>query len=283
MTHFMSLFRRAINVASIGPIALFISLTSLQKIAQAQISITPQVVELDLKRGQAQGSILMINGSPLPLDTKSYIGPFTYDREGGFRELKDSPQDLTPYLQLYPLDITLAATEQRRSRFVVRLAPNLPDGEYRAMIFTALGSNALPKGRPLTNTTTFEVKYLPRIGVAVYVRKGDISPKISVENVQWDANKSQVKILVKNSGKASSILRGEWTLKQDNKTIKEGLIQETTVIAESDRSMNLPMLFPNDATMQKLTPGRYQIEGNIFSRNQTFPYQTSFEVTANNK
>ncbi len=281
MVHLTSLFKKALSVAAIGPIGLVLSLTSFQEIAQAQFSVSPLVVELNAKRGQAQGTILMINGASTPLDTKSYIRPFTYDREKGFQELKDSPQDLTPYVQLYPANITFAATEQRRIRFVARLAPNLPDGEYRAMIFTEIGSIELPKDEQSSNLTVLTTSIQPRFGVAVYVRKGNISPKLSVENINWDNNTNQAKILVKNSGKASTIVQGEWTLKKDDKTIKQGQTQDTTVIAESDRSINISMIF-SDTTPEKLAPGRYYLEGNIlwgFNNTQKIPYQVSFEVT----
>ena len=283
----MILFKSSLErVVSTTVIGLVLSLTSFPKIAQAQFTISPQVVELNAKRGQAQGSILMINGASTPLATKSYITPFTYDRESGFQELKDSPQDLTPYVQLYPANVTLEGTEQRRIRFVTRLAPNLPDGEYRAMIFTELGAIELPKeqGIETSNTIVMTTSIQPRFGVAVYVRKGNISSKLSVENTSWDNNASQAKILVKNSGKATAIVQGEWSLKQGDKTIKKGWVQDTTVIAEGDRSVNISMLSQDEVKIEKLTPGRYQLEGNIlwgFNHSQKIPYQISFEIPVN--
>jgi hypothetical protein len=149
------------------------------------------------------------------------------------------------------------------------------------MIFTELGSIELPKDEQPSNLTVLTTSIQPRFGVAVYVRKGNISPKLSVENINWDSNTNQAKILVKNSGKASTIVQGEWTLKKDDKTIKQGQTQDTTVIAESDRSVNISMIF-SDTTPEKLAPGRYYLEGNIlwgFNNTQKIPYQVSFEVT----
>ena len=283
MILFASSLKKAFSATTIGSIGLVLGLTSFPKMAQAQFTISPQVVELNAKRGQAQGSILMINGASTPLPTKSYITPFTYDRESGFQELKESPQDLTPYVQLYPANVTLAGTEQRRIRFVTRLAPNLPDGEYRAMIFTELNSIEVPKEQVIEtgNTIVMTTSVQPRFGVAVYVRKGNISSKLNVENTNWDSTTHQVKVLVKNSGKATAIVQGEWTLKQGDKTIKKGSVQDTTVIAEGDRMVNISMLSSNETNPEKLASGRYQLEGNIlwgFNHSQKIPYQVSFEV-----
>lgn len=264
--------------------ACIAGITTLPKVAQAQFSIGPQIVELTANRGQAQGSIMMINSASAPIQARTVIKPFTYDRESGFKELTSSPQDLTPYLQVHPPIVSIEGNDRRRMRFIARLAPNLPDGEYRAMVFTELddikvaqpNSEASEKGIELTTTIQ------PRFGVAVYVRKGNVSPKLSVDGFRWNNDRQQADILVKNEGKATGIVTGTWTLKQDNRVISKGQGNDTTVLAEADRYIKFAIA-PATKPAEKLAPGRYQIEGKILwgmNRLKEIPYQYSFEVPA---
>jgi hypothetical protein len=228
----------------------------------------------------------MTNSSSAPIQARTVIKPFTYDRESGFKELTSSPQDLTPYLQVYPAIVSIDGNDQRRMRFIARLAPNLPDGEYRAMVFTELDNikvvqpNSEASGIELTTTIQ------PRFGVAVYVRKGNVSPKLSVDGFRWNHDRQQAEILVKNEGKASGIVTGNWTLKQGDRVIRKGQGNDTTVLAEADRYINFaitPADKPAEKPIEKLAPGRYQIEGKILwgmNRLKEIPYQYSFEVPA---
>jgi P pilus assembly chaperone PapD len=250
--------------------------------AQAGLSVSPQVVELNVKRGQTQGSLTMSNTDDNPVKTRSYAVPFTYDRDNGFQVLKDSPSDLTPYLQLYPANATLPGTDKRRLRFTTKLAPNLPDGEYRTMIFTEMEGIKLPEeksgnaGEEVSVTTTI----LPRIGVAVYVRKGDLKPNLSVDSVRFDNAKQEPQILVKNAGKASAFTTATWTLKQGDREIQRGDVQLTTVLAETDRYLRVTL---PDAAKAKLPAGQYELSGKVlwgFNQSKEIPYKFSFKVDA---
>ena len=68
-----------------------------QTAARADISISPMIVETEVQRGQAQGSITVSNLGAEDFRARVYSAPFTYDAEQGFQLLESSPQDLTPY------------------------------------------------------------------------------------------------------------------------------------------------------------------------------------------
>ena len=91
--------------------------------------------------------------------------------------------------------------------------------------------------------------------------------------------KSLVQLLVKNSGKASVITQGEWTIKKENKQIYNGRGIDTTVIAEGERYLTVD--YSNAAKKIQLEPGEYQLSGNLgWGVNQTnkIPFSVKFIV-----
>jgi P pilus assembly chaperone PapD len=246
--------------------------------AQASLSVSPLVVELDSRQGQAQGTITVGNSGDDPFRARSYAVPFTYDRETGFKELKQATNDLTPYLQFSPPEVSIPGADKRRVRFITRLAPSLPDGEYRAMIFTETLNQIVPPEVVTSGETTVTTTILPRLGVAVYVRKGKLSPSLAIDSLRFNAPDQQPQILVKNTGKATAIVMSEWTIKQADREITKGMVQDTTVIAEGDRYVTIKL-----PETTKLAPGEYQLQGNIlwgFNHSQKIPYQFKFTVPA---
>ena len=206
--------------------------------------------------------------------------PSPTDREAGFKELKTSPNNLAPYLQLYPANITIPSSDQRRLRFAAKLAPNLPDGEYRAMVFTEMKPVKLPdQTGSADENVVIATTVVPRMGVAIYVRKGDVSPNLLAESVRFNADKNQVQVLVKNSGKATAFVAGTWSLKQGNKEISNGRVKDpTTVLAESDRYLKFPL--PDD-TKSQLSAGQYELSGKLLwgvNQAREIPYKLSFTV-----
>ena len=252
--------------------------TLIAPVAQAGLSVSPLVVELNSRQGQAQGTITVGNSGEDPFRARSYAVPFTYDRETGFKELPKADNDLTPYLQFSPPEVSIPGADRRRVRFITRLAPSLPDGEYRAMIFTETLNQIVPPEVTTSGETTVTTTILPRLGVAVYVRKGKLSPSLAIDSFRFNALDQQPQVLVKNTGKASAIVMSEWTIKQADREITKGMVQETTVIAEGDRYVSIKL-----PETTKLSPGDYQLQGNIlwgFNHSQKIPYQFKFTVSA---
>lgn len=252
--------------------------TLIAPVAQAGLSVSPLVVELNSRQGQAQGTITVGNSGEDPFRARSYAVPFTYDRETGFKELPKADNDLTPYLQFSPPEVSIPGADKRRVRFITRLAPSLPDGEYRAMIFTETLNQIVPPEVTTSGETTVTTTILPRLGVAVYVRKGKLSPSLAIDSFRFNALDQQPQVLVKNTGKASAIVMSEWTIKQADREITKGMVQETTVIAEGDRYVSIKL-----PETTKLSPGDYQLQGNIlwgFNHSQKIPYQFKFTVSA---
>lgn len=237
-------------------------------IAQAQVSLSPLVIEVQARRGQAQGVINVSNTSNQPFRARVYAEPFTYSRDTGFKTLTSSPSDLTPYLQFSPRELVVPPGVTRRVRLITRFPPSLNQGEYRAVIFTE-------NLRQTTDDSGNSVALKTRIGATVYVRQGDLSPNLSVEKGSWNQSQQQIQLLVNNAGEASVRPAVSWILKRGETVVETGNIEPTGIVAESDRYFLLR--YPNQD--QSIPPaGEYQISGELLWSNQDRQEKAPFKV-----
>ncbi|NER99915.1 MAG: P pilus assembly protein, chaperone PapD [Symploca sp. SIO1B1] len=221
--------------------------------AQAQMRISPLVIEVEAQRGQAQGVISVTNTSSETFRARVYAEPFTYNRDTGFTTLQSSPSDLTTYLQFSPRELTVAPGVTRRVRLISRFPPSLPEGEYRAVVFTETLNQA-------TDATGNRVALTARIGTTVYVRQGNLSPNLTVESASWNSEQKQIQLLVRNTGMASVRPVASWTLQQGATVVEKGSIQPTGIVAQSDRYFLLK--YPNQ-DQPIPTSGQYQLRGEL--------------------
>ncbi|MDB9495043.1 hypothetical protein PN441_07680 [Spirulina major CS-329] len=245
---------------------------------RANVGISPMVIETELRRGQAQGTITIRNTGENDFRARVYTSPFTYDPETGIQFLESSPQDLTPYLQFSPRELQVPGTNERRIRFIARIPPSAPDGEYRAMIFTEnLQATVQEEGDGDVRITTTIV---PRIGVAVYVRKGDISHQLSAPQARYNPETQQLQLLVENTGLASVRVEGNWQLRKDGETLYAGAGPAHTVIAENSRYLTVDYRQTDDPENPlTLTPGTYELSGHLGSGVNFDSDRTPFRVT----
>ncbi|MTJ53534.1 hypothetical protein FJR38_13220 [Anabaena sp. UHCC 0253] len=247
--------------------------------AKADIAISPLVIEANEKRGQAQGTITVTNRDAKEFRARVYSLPFTYDVETGFQLVDSSPLDLTPYLQFSPRELQVPGTDNRRIRFIARFPPSLPDGEYRAMLFTENLEATIQEEQGANSSVIFKTAIVPRVGVAVYVRKGNVSHNLSVVNARYNPKSQQLQLLVKNTGKASAILQGEWNIKKGDKQIYSGRGMDTTVITQGERYLAVD--YSSAAKKIQLEPGEYQLSGSLgwgVNRTNKIPFSVKFIV-----
>ena len=243
----------------------------------AQVSISPLVIEVEAKRGQTQGVINVGNNTNELFRARVYAEPFTYSRDDGFQILKKGDQsDLTPYLQFSPRELNVPAGVERRIRFIARLPPSLPPGEYRAVVFT---ENLQQRENESGNT----VGLATRIGVTIYVRHGDLSPTLAVKDASWNSQQRQIQMLVTNTGGASARPEVNWTLKQGEMVVKTGKLDPTGIVAQSERNFLLGYPVKDQSIV---TPGEYQLSGKLVwsegdnQRTQDFSVNLNIPATA---
>jgi P pilus assembly chaperone PapD len=240
--------------------------------AIAQMSVSPLVIEAKAERGEAKGIVTITNTSNTPSRVRIYAEPFTYEKNTGFQTLESSPTSLTPYLQFSPRELTIQPGESRRVRLISNLAPNLPEGEYRAVVF----NETLHDTKDAAGNN---VSLVARVGVTFYVRKGsNIVPNLAVDSASFNAEHKQIELLVRNSGKATVRPNLNWTLRRGNTVIKNGEIQANGVTAQSERLFLLS--YPNNES--SLTPGIYELSGDLVwgeDKNQTkLPFKVNVNI-----
>lgn len=224
--------------------------------AFAQVGLSPLVVELQANRGQAQGTINVVNNTNEPFRARVYVEPFTYETEDGFQVLETDTDDLSPYLQFSPRELEVEPNTTRRVRFVSRFPPSLPEGEYRAVIFTENLVETLD-----SNGTAVTLK--TRVGSTVYIRHGDVAPNLVVASARVEPESGQLQLLVQNTGQASIRPAAIWQLKQGETVIESGETGQFAVLAESDRYFQ----FENASErLNGVSPGQYQLEGTLVWR-----------------
>lgn len=260
------------NLGLVG-ISTAIAVLASNKSAQAQIGISPLVIEAQENNGQAQATINVINHTKAPFRARVYTESFTYEKEKGFNTIPQNTDSLVPYLQFSPRELVVPAGVTRKVRLNVQMPAKLPDGEYRSVIFTE--NLEQQKG---TNQQGVSTTITTRIGVTVFIRKGELSPKLSITTADWDAAKSQILVNMNNSGKASTYPEVHWTLAQAGKTIKTGKVNETGIITNSDRTVSI-QIPPKELQLQ---PGKYKLSGNVVWRaknsNNSLPFAVDLNI-----
>ncbi|WP_071190936.1 hypothetical protein [Trichormus sp. NMC-1] len=237
-----------------------------------QLRVSPLVIERQAASGQARGVIDVTNNSDKTFRARVSLKPFTYIREG-LKVLESSPNDLTPYLTFSPRELVVEPGQTRSIRFNARLLPSLAQGEYRAMFSV---EQLQDKSDPNTKN---EVGIDVNIAATIFVRNGELIPTLNIEKAFYDGKTKEIRLLVKNTGKATTRPRTEWNLTQNGKPVNSGKLEETTIVAEGDRYIRI--VYPPKG--QTLTPGTYNFSGQLKwdfpKKGGTLPFNVNFTVS----
>ncbi len=233
------------------PVALIAGLMA--GVAHAQLlRVSPLVIQTQAEKGQARASVEFTNTGDKTYRARIYTIPFTYNREG-LENLKSSPNDLTPYLSFSPRELMLEPNQTRTVRLSARFVPNTPDGEYRALLYADQLNEVDP------NNPSPAVTLKTRLGITVYVTKGDLTPVLKVQQAIYNPQKKQILLLATNSGSATTRPKTQWIISQNNQEIATGILDNTTIIAGGDRYLTIP--YPPQG--KPLMAGTYQLSGQL--------------------
>ncbi len=238
---------------------------------QAQIKLSPFVIETETQNEQAKGVISITNTSNETFRARVYPLPFTYDING-LKEVESNPQDLTPFLTISPRELVVEPGQTRQIRLASRFLPSTPPGEYRVVVYTEdLKLITQQEGQ-------FVIGVQPRIGVTVYVRHGNVSPNLLIESAKYDLKNNQINLFIKNSGNATARPEVTWTLSNTQGIITSGKTEAYTVTPNSERQVTLTQTNKNSP----LPAGEYQINGKLSwgqeSKHNTLPFSVKFTI-----
>lgn len=261
--------RKSLKYFLISKVCALTTVAFVQAPVYAQFFVSPLTIQTQEQRGKAEGIISISNRSNEAQRLRIEAQPFVYTRDAGLQTLTEkTPNDLTPYLQFSPRELTIQPGQTRKIRVIGRLAPNLPNGEYRAVIF----NEGLISREGENNS---QVNILSRVGVTFYVTKGNVSPRIEVSNANFNKKANQINLLVRNTGKASTVTKTSWTLRRDGKVITFGRDKEATINAETERNIELHNLGNKESNLK---PGNYELSGELVWRGNKVPFNLNLTI-----
>jgi hypothetical protein len=246
---FVLMFCRSFTQSFATGLFLFGTLNSQPVLAQ--VGISPMVIELQESNGQAQGAINVINNTEREFRARIYAQPFTYEKDQGFAVTAENASSLVPYLKFSPRELSVPAGVTRRVRLNIQLPAHLPAGEYRTVIFTENLDRKTQNDRAGATTTI-----TTRIGVTLFVRRGNGVPQIDLVTAEWDRTQQKILLTIQNVGSASAYPTVAWQLKQGERSIANGQSNPTGIIPASARTLKITPSAP-------LTPGTYHLKGEI--------------------
>ncbi len=237
----------------------------------AQVGLSPLILQESAQRGQSSGFVNLINGGSEEQRVRLYAEPFTYAADGGLVTIEseavevENAANLVPYLQFSPRELVLAPGQRRRVRYVVRFAPDLPEAEYRAVLFV----------EPLKATASGQqgVGIIARVGATLYVQNGDATAALEAASARWQGEKQQLQLQVQNSGGVMARPVGNWQLSLAGAEVAKGEVLSMTVLAGHERFIPLPL-----ENSDKLQPGEYQLTGVLGWQGQQQPFAVDVEI-----
>ena len=246
-------------------------------------SMSPLIIETSAERGRAQAIISIENPSNEEIRSRVYAEAFTYNDQG-FQSLESDSSSLIPYLRYSPRELIIPPQTTRRIRLSTLFPPDLPDGEYRAVIFAERLLETIQINLDDTGETISNSNIKIRIGATFFVRQGDISPNLIVTEASWNPETQKIQILVNNIGQASVYPSINWTLQQGDEVIANDTLQRTGIIAETERNFILNYILEEGQT---LPSGDYQLVGELFwgdyENPDTVPFNLDLTIPNNNE
>ncbi len=178
--------------------------------AFATITVSPTRLEINANkiRNNYVSTALEVRGrSDQPTRYKAYAGYFTINDNATMNMADnnpDNPHDISKKIRFVPSEFTVPPGKTQKVRVNIVDIKNLPDGESRAILFL---EDVQPKETNIPNAYGISAQLVlkTRIGVPVYVDKGNFKKTAEIESFNVvsakDGQYTEVKILSKGNSK----------------------------------------------------------------------------------
>lgn len=271
------LFHRGLWSASFTCILLSLLMASLNVQAdKSSYMITPVKMDLTVsdKTLSTSGVMKALNVSKAPLKLKVIPKLWTLTEEGLIQYVNAPTEgfNLLNAVRFNPEEFELAPNQSRSVRFVVKLPPETPDGEYPLQFY-------FEPTELLQESATSKSKYgainvIPIFTATVYVNKGKIKPQMVFNGFQcdWLPNFEGIKtdIKLQNQGLRHARLKGTYLLVNLQESNKKARILAESKVKGGALIISFPQKarFFQDKTMIKenlaaLSAGQYALELNF--------------------
>lgn len=238
--------------------------------ARADYIIDPLRLELSMppNGNVASSAVTVSNTGNEAIRLKAYMANWTLDNGGGLIVSDDpNPNALAQHVRFNPKEFELGAKQSQVIRVAAMLPKDVPDGEYRGMLFfedlkTASQRIQLQKGYGAS------VQIKQRLGIAVYAYKGQNQPvpALSQFNCQVENGKLIGNIAIENSGSKHLRLAGTILILEadgavgfkPHREIPINDFHDIVILPSGRRVIQQILSQPSDKTA--LNPGNYLVE-----------------------
>jgi hypothetical protein len=204
--------------------------------AFSAIRVSPSYLELNANKSKKDyiSSSFTVAGAPdETIRFKVYPEYFEIDKTGKLNVVADKgqPNSLLSKLQFYPSEFTCKEGKEQKVRFTITKTKTLPPGESRILLFledTKTKEILLSKAESGING---KIIVKTRVGVPIYVDKGNFNKKGNLEAVAIKTNGDNYncEYKVKSLGNSKIRYSGVVQISQKNKLIKEQNLSGMTV------------------------------------------------------
>ncbi|MFO1516941.1 MAG: hypothetical protein U1F22_08455 [Lysobacterales bacterium] len=237
--------------------------------AQAQIAISPQLLDLTLDQAATTNAFRLYNYTSEDKRVRVSLVPWDKDAANEVRDLPSGETTLDRWAIVSPLQFDLPAGKSQAVRVAIRPAVALPPGEHRLMIYF---NEETPPKPATTQGATLNVRF--RLGAAVYVHVGAVERRGELHSVKADGQ--GMTLDVTNTGNATTRFDGQYVIYPAGRfpgsgkvprveragqpdmvlppgAAAAGLISNASVLPQNRRSLH------QDYAGQHLAPGRYTL------------------------
>ncbi len=180
--------------------------------AKAAIKISPSTIELNAnttKKDYISTAFNVSGGINETIRFKLYPVFFKYDEKGRFIELKDMGQkdSLMGKIKFYPMEFTCQNGQPQKVRLTVTGLKELQDGEARLMLFLEDVNTKEVLLNKLNGNIGGKILVKTRVGVPVYVDKGNFTKKAQLLTLNASENNGILNCAYKISSNGTSKVR----------------------------------------------------------------------------
>ncbi len=170
--------------------------------AEAQIALSPPIVEVDLSRRTATESVRLINMGKRDVEVSVRVETFDLDEANRYRALPSSEDSLDRWMVVQPGRFVVPAGQSRAVRFSIRPKSKPAPGEHRAMLFF---DEIKREDEPAA-----VLKALFRVGAAIYAHVGEVRRVGRV--ISTSCSREGGLIEISSEGNANARMTGRWGL-----------------------------------------------------------------------
>jgi len=258
-----------------GTILLGLALVPVSSVTQANISIKPAYVEVQLDSRAPSGRFQIANLGDTEERYRVNAVFFVYTEQGSFQQRETGPWSLAEWMHFNPKELTLPPKSQQVVRFAIVPRGSLEPGEYwAAMELESLKTSVAQAIDPETGKTV-NIKTLSTIVVPIFGSVGTVRYEGRIKEAGISVDKGEVLLtaLVAATGTGRLGLVGRYQiLDAAGHVADEGPYTMAYVLRDSQKRLSKKIDKP-------LSPGPHSVRLVLEDMHLKQPLETQVQVT----